>query len=370
MLKRAAAGFETVTPPIEPPLFHSASRWNGVTPEPTPFVIETYVPRDYVTIVGAAGGRGKSSLVLQMMACVASGTDFLGCRVMQGAAAGLFCEDTDSELHKRTAAICKKLGIDLEAIGDRLFPTSYISSTPVLWKEGIGRTQLLTRIEWALATIPNLRLLAIDGAADTFAASENDRNEVSKFMSELNALAAQFGIAIVLVMHESKTAADDDVFAFSGSTAWFNKCRSAIKVSPVKDHDNKRRLLHLKCNVGRKSAPMVCAFEGFGYTRLADDEDRAAECFRVTRALMVQAIAAGENLSPNKRASNFAGRALEEKQSGTDFHRDEFAHHLADPTKLGLAVQNYKSGGGRQAQRFVMLPPGVGSVSVPVGVGW
>ena len=72
-------------------------------------------------------------------------------------------------------------------------------------------------------------------------------------MSEVNVFAARFGVAIVLVMHESKTTADDDVFAFSGSTAWFNKCRSAIKICPLEDHDDKRRLLHLKCNVGRKA---------------------------------------------------------------------------------------------------------------------
>ena len=55
---------------------------------------------------------------------------------------------------------------------------------------------------------------------------------------------------------------------------------------------------------------------------------------------MVQGVAAGENLSPNKRASNFAGRWLEKNQIVTDFHKDEFTAQLRDPTKLGLAIQN------------------------------
>ena len=160
--------------PIRPQLFEpSAARWMGKEPEPAPFTVERIVPQGYVTAIGAAGGRGKSAFGLQIMVCIAAGLPFLGYKVESGAAAGIFCEDADADLHRRTKDICRKLDIPFDAIADRLSPTSFLQADATLWRERDGPTEFMAEIERAAAGRPDLKLLVVDGAADTFAASEN-----------------------------------------------------------------------------------------------------------------------------------------------------------------------------------------------------
>ena len=334
----------------------SAARWRGKTPKAAPCVVGGYVPQGYVTVIGAAGGRGKTGLALQMMVAVAAGANVLGMPTIEGEAAGIFCEDDDDALHHRVKDICNTAGVDFDKVAERLYPTSAIEFDTVLWSEKDGPTKLMRTIEAQIAKRPRLRLLTIDGASDTFKASENDRTQVTKFMRELTRLAAKYRLAIVLIMHESKSTADDDVSAFAGCTAWFNKARSAIKIQNVDKNTTHKMLLHLKMNVSAKQTPLRCAVMRFSLVPLATSKERDDECRRLTLQMVKDVIGRGDTVSPSKKANNYAGKILPDEQEGrgTDFSKEELLRAVGDLTFDGsLVVETYKQG-GRYPKRYAV----------------
>lgn len=301
-----AAGFVPIELPKpeaqrRPALFgQTARRWVGKKPAPIPFVIDRLVPEGLVTLLVSAGGRGKSTLAQQMLSCVASGRPFLGFDVKQGAAAGIFCEDADNTLHNRQLAICRTLKIDLEDIAESISPESYLGAAAVLWTERNGATPLLTEIEAQLRARPDAKLLVVDGVSYVFAANEIDRGQVTRFIAALTALAQRLGIAIVLIHHESKSTADTDTNAASGSTAWINACRSVLKLND--DGGDLRTLKHIKTNLAKRAAPLPCTLASGAFALIHDNAERQEEVRAIARALLGEAIDRGVKLSDKPQA--------------------------------------------------------------------
>jgi hypothetical protein len=333
----------------------AAAMWTGKTPAPARFVIEHIVPEGYVTLLAAAGGRGKSLLGLQAMVCVAAGIDFLGFKVMQGSAAALFCEDDPDEIHRRTKAICNRLGVDFEKVGERLWPASHVGRDAILWTEKSGADkERLEAIRAAVAARPGLKLLILDGVSFLFAAPEYDRGQVTRFLVELTRIAQQHGLGVVLLHHESKTTRDDDVRAASGSTAWLNACRSVLKLATVDGQPDKRTLLQIKTNRGPRQLPITCTLDGSGFHALAGDRERQKALGEAVQRLMLSARERDVNLSPNaKSAQWYAPRWLHKNQDGTDFTVDEFKRAIGDLAAFGIVeIETYENKGD-PCERYV-----------------
>lgn len=302
--------------PSRPMLFApSASQWAGKKPGPIPFVIDRLVPEGLVTLLVSAGGRGKSTLAQQMMTCVAAGQPFLGFAAKRGAAAGVFCEDSSNTLHARQISICATLNLDLEAVADSLSPTSYLGADPVLWTERGGKTPFLDEIESSLRARPDIKLLVIDGSAYVFAANEIDRGQVTRFIAALTAMAQRLGIAIVLIHHESKSSADSDTHAASGSTAWINATRSVIKLND--DGGDLRTLKHIKSNLSRRVDPLPCTMASGGFALIHDNSARRKHVRDLTRELLSEALSQGVRLSDKPQArEQWAPRYLARQARG------------------------------------------------------
>lgn len=316
-----ALGFEVVELPkperaSRPTLFgSSARRWVGKKPAPIPFVIDQLVPEGLVTLLVSAGGRGKSTLAQQMLSCVASGRPFLGFDVKRGASAGIFCEDADNTLHNRQLAICRTLKIELEDIADNISPESFLGSDAVLWTERNGATPLLAEIEAQLGSRPDAKLLVVDGVSYVFAAHEIDRGQVTRFIAALTAVAQRLGIAVVLIHHESKTTADTDTNAASGSTAWINACRSVVKLND--DGGDLRTLKHIKTNLAKRVPPLPCTLASGAFALIHDNAERREEVRGVARTLLGEAIDAGVKLSDKPQArEQWAPRYLAKQARG------------------------------------------------------
>lgn len=307
-----AREFEKVeaAPSDEPAeMFRDASRWIGTEPKDEPHIISRALPRSFVSMIISAGGRGKSTLAMQMMASVASGKEFMGLRTEEpGAVVGVFCEDTDNTLNRRFRVICNRLDIDFATIAKRVYLESFIQRDTELWRAK-AVTPLFDKVREALAKIENVKLIIIDGAADTFSGNEVDRAEVTAFMRKLTALAAELGAAVLLSAHESKTSADDDIHAGSGSTAWLNKSRSVIKLGRP-DNTNVQKLIHIRASVGPKFEEILIRRDGdaFDYCGVASTRER--ECATWAEGVLRLAIADGERLSPKRRAGNYVCRWL------------------------------------------------------------
>ena len=236
------------------------SRWVGKEPVPLEFVIQRIAPKNMVTLLVAEGGMGKTMIMQQACSSVAIGTDWLGLPASKGKAAGIFAEDPDEVLHNRQFNICNALNIDIEDLADKVFIISQTDESMVLW-ENEKPTELMHNIEDQLNKITGLILLTIDNAALVFNGNENDRGDVSKFMSHLNKLAKRLNVSIILSTHSSKSTDGSSLRMASGSTAWINASRSVIKLSKKNSGDEAPTLSLEKSNHARTGEVAELAWE-------------------------------------------------------------------------------------------------------------
>ncbi len=349
--------------------FTTATRWIDKVPEPTKWVAEGYIPEGVVTVLSSAGGRGKTMLTLQLMISVASGTDFLGYKVEQGHVAGLLCEDSDNELHRRTKNICNQLDIDFKSIAHRMHIRSAVGQDVTLG-DGKEPTKDLKSIDKYIKSNPEMKLLVLDGVSHLFTGNENERSAVTRFINGLNGLAYESEIAIVLIAHESKGSATNDTHAASGSTAWLNTPRSALKLDfgegdkPKRSQKSKsgadskiRVITHIKINPSESGPlpPLTCLFDRGVFTPLSNNPKRVADCKTYVQAKSKELIKAGYNLSSSENAGNYIAKELQQKQTDTDYSRAEIKAAVAVLEGPWLQLEEYKSGNRTIRKRYALV---------------
>lgn len=213
---------------------YTTHRFNVVQPtalagKPVPereWIVPDWLPVGCVTANYGDGGVGKTLLSQQLMTATATGADWCGLPVMRCRSLGLFCEDSEDELHGRQASICAAYGasmMDLDAMR---------------WVSGVGEDNALISFEndrtvptglydiiAATAKEQGARLVVLDTAADLFPGNENDRHQVRQFIGMLNRLAMEINGAVLLNAHPSRSGLSSGNLD-GGSTAWNNSVRS------------------------------------------------------------------------------------------------------------------------------------------------
>ena len=227
------------------------ARWVGVEPDPLNFVIDDYVPQSMVTLMAAEGGAGKTLLCQLAISCVLSGEPFLSKTTTGGAGAGIFAEDPDVVLHHRQIRINEALGLADDALVGRAFIQSYFGTDAALWQNG-RPTPFAAELEHQLGRIDELRLLCIDNVALVYRGNENDRTEVTAFLSWLNGVADRLRVGVILTAHQSKSTDGSSLRAASGSTAWINAARSVLGIKSGDEPE----LIHVKANHARRQEPL------------------------------------------------------------------------------------------------------------------
>jgi len=333
-------------------LFKPATEWIGREPKPQNWIVDGLVPEGFVTLLVANGGVGKSTMGAQLIASIAAGVPFLGQRVAQGAAAGLFCEDTDDRLHRLAKQAAAKSGVAFEALAPHIAMTSLLGEDSVLWAEN-GATAMLADMEAQAAELPGLKLLVLDGASDMFAASEIARAEVRGFMKAATDLAHRLQIGIVLMTHESRASASSDEHPTSGSTAWINSARSCLRLKSEKDKKGIRTLSHVKCNVGPMLNPMTLEYDGQYFVR--KDNERAQALYDLIPEAIEAGALADRSYSINPRASNYFARCIaDDWQPIAQYTVDEIASALEALRGFGRIYEepHGRVREGRQALRI------------------
>ncbi|SDF15527.1 AAA family ATPase [Thalassobaculum litoreum] len=208
---------------------------------PRRWIIPDLVPSGSVVMLSGDGGIGKSTLLLQMLACVALGRPFLGFHVDQMPAAGFFAEDDEDELHRRMAAILPSLGASFADLGDRLtyVPRVGLDNLMVRYDVRTGEPEetsfLADVMNHAIAT--NARLLVLDSLHDLYGGNENHRGQVRHFIGSLRQIALEIDGAVLLAAHPSAAGLSSGS-GTSGSTAWNAAVRSRLYLKrPDTDED-------------------------------------------------------------------------------------------------------------------------------------
>jgi RecA-family ATPase len=169
--------------------------------------------------------------------CIAAGIPWCGLPVERRRTLYLSCEDREGLLHWRLVRVCAALGVDLASLAGWLEIIDLVGHDPVLYEQtargGATLAQAYDVLRQRVGDYGS-EVVIIDGTSDTYAASENDRGSVKRFVNATLALVPADTGAVILLAHVNRGTAAGVASAegYSGSTGWHNSVRSRWYLYP------------------------------------------------------------------------------------------------------------------------------------------
>jgi hypothetical protein len=247
-------------------------------PSPSPeFVWDGYIPRGVVTMLGAHGGTGKSTIALMLAVCAALGRPLLGVEVEPCKVLFVSLEDSGAIARHRLANICKLWSIDPLALMDRL---KIVDGTdhPELFSAESRGAGLLTDTYKEMSAIvqtEGIGLVIVDNASDAYGGDEIQRRQVRAFIRALAMVVKPTNAGCLLLAHvdknTSKARTAEGGEGYSGSTAWHNSARSRLFLS--RGTDDLLTLEHQKSNLGRMREPIKLEWAEDGLPQLVNQSE-------------------------------------------------------------------------------------------------
>jgi RecA-family ATPase len=214
----------------------------GTPAEQPSMLIPDWLPAGYATLLAGHGGAGKSSIALRLAVCIALGRPWFGLPCEQRRVLYLSCEDRASVVHWRLRRIADAellTTAEQSALAGALSIVDLVGHDSMLYQRhphGSGIAPSFAELTRLLRET-RAQVLFVDGVADTYGASENDRAEVKQFVNTLVQLIGVDG-AVVLVAHVNKPTATAGASSegYSGSTGWHNSARARWYLYPETEH--------------------------------------------------------------------------------------------------------------------------------------
>lgn len=245
-----------------------AGSYEGTPPE-TEWIVDGWIPKGDAVLFTGEGGIGKSLMMMQLEAHVASGRTFLGNIVEQCKVLHVLCEDDDREIHRRYDRIKRSPEFaftpdDVARMGQELQFWSRVGKDAVMCAaEGslVHTKPFFDKLKRAIDRMgQGHKLLVLDTLADVFAGNENDRSQVNQFVKNyIMQLARNHDCTPVIIGHPPKSGAE-----YSGSTAWNGAVRSRMYMAPheKKTMADEYRVLHLpKSNRGKSGLKITVKYD-------------------------------------------------------------------------------------------------------------
>jgi Mrp family chromosome partitioning ATPase len=309
-----------------------------------------YLPAGVVTLLGAHGGTGKSTVALMLAVSVALGKPLFGVGTRRGTVAYFSAEDGADLMRHRLRWLCRGLGVDVADVAERLHILDAVTEgDPALFHEvgAGGRRQGLTTPTYtalqAYVVAHDIDVLIVDNASDTFDGSEIDRAKVRGFMRALARIAQARGGAVLLLAHVDKSTSRGErngTEGYSGSTAWHNSARSRLYLS--RDKDGALLLEHQKHNLGMLREPLRLLWLEGGIPQADEPVSGFMQHIKdgtATKALLKlvhEFTQRGESVSSATSSRTHAGKLLR-KEAG-------FPPRLTDPELFDLLRQAERRG--------------------------
>lgn len=258
----------------------------------------------------AAGGTGKTTLLITLWVCIATGRQFFGHDVVTGSTLLLTNDDSQEDIEGALAMVCRamKLSADelqlvqarvrlvsLQGLGGLKTFTSTAGGSVV-------ETGLDALILEAVVGIPDLRGIALDTLRQFSGGSSNDEQVIKLTIAAATEVAQATGAFVILPHHTGKQNYRDgvaDMYAGSGSAAIADNCRFVLLLQTAKWADIEDKVQRTGCETGdplvltstrgsllaRAPAPIYLYRDGFLIERIAgalltldqqaDEKDRA-----------------------------------------------------------------------------------------------
>lgn len=196
----------------------------GAPPE-REWAVDHWLGMGHITLLAAKGGMGKSIFSQQLGTALALKRDFVSAIAEPRQVLAWMGEDDDDELWRRQTAICKKFDTPLGFLRGRLHVESMVDTdcTLVARVMGVGmvRTGMLKELREQVGDL-KAEIVVLDNVAKLFSGDENNRSDVTAFLTAINWASAPTKAGALLVGHPSKVPNAE----YSGSTAWENACRA------------------------------------------------------------------------------------------------------------------------------------------------
>ena len=234
----------------------------GVLTRPSPpprFVWDGYAPRGVVTLLGAHGGTGKSTIALMLAAAVATGRELFGIATEAAPVVFASFEDGAHIVRHRLAHICQCWGINPAELAD-LHIVDGTANPELFASDGRGPGDVTPAYGELLALVKQTGagLVIVDNASDAYGGDEIQRRQVRAFMRALAVIAREGDAAVMLLAHVDKGTSRrerSDTEGYSGSTAWHNSARSRLFMS--RDDGGLLTLAHQKSNLAKLREPLA-----------------------------------------------------------------------------------------------------------------
>jgi putative DNA primase/helicase len=265
-----------IEPPKPPPLLKPVSVADVLTNPASPpeFVWADYIPCGMVTLLGAHGGTGKSTIALMLAVCVAVGRPLFGAEVKPCKVLFASLEDSGAIVRHRLANICKLWNIDPLDLGDCMCIVDGTEYPELFSAEGRGAGELTDTYKELSTTIQaeGIGLVIVDNASDAFAGEEIQRRQVRAFIRALAMAVKPTNAGCLLLAHVDKTTSKarkaEGGEGYSGSTAWHNSARSRLFLT--RGDDGLLTLEHQKSNLGKMREPITLEWANDGLPQLVE----------------------------------------------------------------------------------------------------
>lgn len=218
-------------------------------PPPQEWLLENLLPRKTVGALFAAGGTGKSFLLLELAFALASGASFGPFRPA-GRSRVLYMasEDPDHELHRRVWYVANALRLlNSPHLADNLGVVSLAGKSDFLVALNEHNNPCTTSsYEWlcrSIQRIPGLDVLILDPMSRLYGLNENDNTHATYWISVLERLVDAYGITVLFAHHEPKSANHQQKLRDSsgrGASALRDGCRWTAALRWMTDEDAQR----------------------------------------------------------------------------------------------------------------------------------
>lgn len=240
----------------------TAADLSAVRDDPAPCVVESLIPRGVVTMGGAHGGIGKTTLAAVLTAHVTNARPWGPFQCEQGRVLFVSLEDPAERIWALLKRACDHYGLDPVAVSRStviLDGSAAEDSALAVEVSESGVRRLVPTAAYAelLEQAAGFDLIIVDNASDAFDGNENERRLVRKFVrGMLGKIARDNNAGVLLLAHVDKSAARYGAKgnSYSGSTGWHNSARSRLAI--VENEAGGLDLIHEKANLGKRADPL------------------------------------------------------------------------------------------------------------------
>ncbi|MBS4038921.1 MAG: AAA family ATPase [Hydrogenophaga sp.] len=369
------------SPELPPPLLKPLSVADVLSnPSPPPrWAWDGFLPHGVVSMFGAHGGTGKSTVALMLAVCADLGRPLFGVPVEQGPALFVSLEDSGQVVRHRLAAICRAWHIDPQTLR-HLRIVDGTSNPELFTAEGRGSGHVTAVFDELRKLVQSggFSLVVIDNASDAFGADEIQRVQVRAFVRSLATLAAENDAAVLILAHvdkgTSRARKAEGGEGYSGSTAWHNSVRSRLLMSRAED--GTLTLEHQKSNLGPLRDPLTLIWPPGGLPESAQvhsfagrlqgraDDESAAAILR----LIAEYEARQQYASPATTSRNHVHAVLKADPAfvSLKLKPDDTKRVITQAQRVGwLEVFDYRDANRKPHQRWTVTDQGRVFAQIP-----